>query len=417
MIRHAWSSLLSFGLLMLFAAGASAQNASLRVPPQDGQFDGDASFGVSAGVWGRTAAVGAPGVAPPDTSGNPQSQFPYFGVVNIYTTDVNRTAWTLSSVLHAPDADQGDFYFGLQLALQGKSLIVSSSNAVWIYEKVRGNYALTDKIVTTSEPYQLLYRDGVLAFKAGAFVQVYQVNKAGVAHLVSSLSPPPSAGVGGFNGGLSYDPVNAVIAVGALGDGSDILGQVFFYGQKKEKWVLQETLGAPSATANGFGTSMAVWGNKLVVGAPSADAEFCIECNETYNAGVSYVYTKKGNRWLLTQTISTEDPTSGVQGLVSFGANMVTNGRYAWIQAPEANFGNFSTVQQGPSTLFRWNGDQLELFKANAGDATAVAGGLAMSNRYVIEGLGDPTFGEGASIYDLTLLEGSNSSTSDDDPE
>jgi hypothetical protein len=417
MIRHAWSSLVSFGLLMLFAAGASAQNANLRVPPQDGQFDGDAFFGVSAGVWGRTAAVGAPGVAPPDTSGNAQSQFPYFGVVNIYTTDVNRTAWTLSSVLHAPDADQGDFEFGQQLALQGKWLIVASTNAVWIYEKVHGNYALTEKIVTADEPSQLLYRDGVLAFKAGAFVQVYEVNEAGVAHLVSSLSPPQSAGVAGFNGGLSYDPVNALIAVGAQGDGSNILGQVFFYGLKKDKWVLQETLGAPSATANGFGASMALWGNKLVVGAPSAEAEFCISCNETLHAGVSYVYTRKGKNWLLTQTISTEDPASGVLGLVDFGANMVTNGRYVWIQAPEANFGNASTVQQGPSTLFRWNGDQLELFRFDAGEATLVSGGLAMSNRYVIEGLGDPTFGEAASLHDLTLLEGSNSSTSADDPE
>ncbi len=33
-------------------------------------------------------------------------------MVNIYTSDVNRTAWTLSSVLHAPDASQGDFYAG-----------------------------------------------------------------------------------------------------------------------------------------------------------------------------------------------------------------------------------------------------------------------------------------------------------------
>jgi len=31
------------------------------VPPQDGQFDGDAFFGVSAEVWGRTAAVDALG--------------------------------------------------------------------------------------------------------------------------------------------------------------------------------------------------------------------------------------------------------------------------------------------------------------------------------------------------------------------
>lgn len=135
MIRHARTSLVSLGLLMLCAAGASAQNANLQVPPQDGPHDFEALFGVSAGVWGRTAVVGAPNIAPPDTSGNPQSQFPFFGVVNIYTTDVNRTAWTLSSVLHAPDADLGDFEFGQHLALQGKWLIVASTNAVWIYEE------------------------------------------------------------------------------------------------------------------------------------------------------------------------------------------------------------------------------------------------------------------------------------------
>ena len=415
MVRRAWSSLVSFGLLMLFAAGAPAQNASLQVVPEDGPQDTEASFGASAGVWGRTAAVGAPGFAPPALP--PAFQHPWVGLVNIYTTDVNRTAWTLSSVLHAPDANRGDVNFGLHLALQGKRLIVSSEAAVWIYEKVRGNYALTDKIVTHVGPGQLLYRDGVLAFQADAFVQVYQVNEAGVAHLVSSLSPPQSAGAGGFSGGLSYDPVNGVLTAGFWGAGSDIPGQVFFYGRKKGQWVLQETLATPSVTASGFGASMAVWGNKLVVGAPAAEEEDCISCNTTLNEGVSHVYTKKGNRWLLTQTISTKDPSSGVSGLVGFGANMVTNGRYVWIQAPSPNDRNASAAPGGPSTLFRWNGDQLELFKARAGVGTAIPGGLAMSNRYVIEGLGDPTFGEAASIYDLTLFEGSNSSTSADDLE
>jgi hypothetical protein len=228
MIRHARSSLVSFGLLMLCAAGASAQNANLQVAPQDGPHEFDAFFGASAGVWGRTAAVGAPDLAPPDTSGNPQEQFPFFGVVNIYNTDVNRTAWTLSSVLHAPDADPGDFEFGRQLALQGKWLIVASTNAVWIYERTRGNYALTQKILTPAEPFGLLYRDGVLAFTQGPFVQVYEVNEAGVAHLVSTLTPPQSAGIAGFSGGLSYDPVNAILTVGGMGDGSKVLGQVFF---------------------------------------------------------------------------------------------------------------------------------------------------------------------------------------------
>jgi hypothetical protein len=104
-----------------------------------------------------------------------------------------------------------------------------------------------------------------------------------------------------------------------------------------------------------------------------------------------------------------------VSGLITFGFNMVTNGRYVWIQAPQANFGNYSTVQTGYSTLYRWKKDQLELFQAKVSNTSA--GGLAMSNRYVVEGSGDVIFGEAAGVYDLTLLEGSNSSTSASDRE
>jgi hypothetical protein len=174
-------------------------------------------------------------------------------------------------------------------------------------------------------------------------------------------------------------------------------------------------LASPSATAAGFGYSLAIWGNKLVVGAPDADYQYNVEGNFTYNSGAAYVYTKKGNRWLLTQKLATDDPASSVSGLVTFGFNMVTNGRYVWIQAPKANFNNYSTVQTGYSTLYRWKAGQLELFQARVSNTSP--GGLAMSNRYVVEGAGDVIFGEAAGIYDLTLLEGSNSSTSADDPE
>jgi FG-GAP repeat protein len=411
-IRGALFSLACFGLLMFFASGTPAQNAYLTVPPQDGQFDGDAFFGAATAISGRTAAVGALGVAPPDTSGNPQAHYPYFGVVNIYTTDVNRTAWTLSSILHAPDADSGDVYFGTLVAMQGKRLIVSSIGAVWLYERIRGSYALTDKIVTTASPNGLLYRDGVLVVRANE-VQVYKVNDAGVAHLSSSLSPPLNA-PNSLNGAIAYDPVNEIIAIGSTSL-TDASGAVYFYGKKAGQWVLQETLPAPAADANAFGYSVAVRGNKLVVGAPYADSRVDNGFPAVLNSGAAYVYTKQGNRWLLTQKLATDDPASPVTGLVGFGTNVATNGRYVWIQAPYANDFNVSTVQVGYSTLFRWNRDQLELFRSRVSDTSA--GGLAMSNRYVIEGAGDPIYGEWAGIYDLTLYEGSNSSTSADDPE
>jgi hypothetical protein len=79
--------------------------------------------------------------------------------------------------------------------------------------------------------------------------------------------------------------VNELIALGTSGNSPDESGQVFFYGKKAGQWVLKETLASPSATADGFGFSLAIWGNKLVVGAPYADDQYDVEGNFTYNSG------------------------------------------------------------------------------------------------------------------------------------
>ena len=405
------------GALLLLTCGiAQAQNASLALAPADGPFDLTPAFGVSAAISGRTAVVGAPGFVPLDTSGNPP---PYVGIVNVYTTDVHHTAWTLTDVLHAEDAAQADFYFGSGLALQGKRLIVSGGTTIWIYEKRAQGYVLLDKISATADPSgPLIYQDGVLAFRELTSnepdrVLVFRVNDRGKAHLVSTLSAPiAAANFGGLTGEIAFDSSDGTFAIGGQNGTLEDPGEVYFYSRHGDQWTYKETLPAPSAAAAGFGSGVTLWHDKLVVGAPYEDAVNDVNADLTVNAGAVHVYRRENDQWVETQKISTVDPTSPVAGLVTFGAAMVTNGRYVWITAPQPNDNHASFVRAGYSSLFRWDEGQLVIFQPEAHFTSG--GGLDMSRRYVIEGYGDQNFGESAIIEDLSLLQGSDTSSAVD---
>ncbi len=416
-----YSTLWPLAVLLCSGAGARAQNALLFVEPADGTFDGFANFGTAAAISGRTAVVSAPNIAPPDLSGSASPTYPYQGVVNIYGSDAAHTAWVLTGILHADDFSDSDRYFGTGLALDGKRLIVSSAGSVFIYEKQRQAYVLQDKLSVAPDPSApLIYDDGVLAFRvhdpdAGLEVLVYRVNERGKAHLVSTLTTPDPANPSALNGGLSYDASDQSFAIGS--ETADTLGRVYFYSLRGGEWVLKDSLAAPSTAADGFGAAVALWKHKLVVGAPAEDSTYDPNFNSTLYAGAVYVYVyeQRNGRWVLRQRIATDDPTSPVAGLVGFGSQIATNGRYVWITAPDANDHNFSTRPANYSTLFRWDERELTITLPRAYFANV--GGLDMSRRYVLQADGDPIYGETAQILDLRLFESSQTPNSADDPD
>src|SRR4029077_3381397 len=179
-------------LLALLLAGrvSQAQDAALVL---DIPFNDFAFFGTAAAISGKMAVVSAPAVVPADTSGNPDQPFPYRGVVNVYATDNERTAWTLTAVLHAEDADPPDDSFGSGVALRGQQLIVASQGALRIYERHKQGFEETDKldfdtgeIIPLLSTAPLLFEHGVLAFKvsqqaAGPAVLIYSVDNRGQA--------------------------------------------------------------------------------------------------------------------------------------------------------------------------------------------------------------------------------------------
>ncbi len=394
---------------------AQAQDAQLVLDPADGPFDGFASFGTAVAISGKMAIVGAPGFAPPDTSGDPQPQIPYQGVVNVYNTDSERTAWTLTSVLHAEDDDPPDQGFGSGVALQGRRLIVASVAALRIYERTPRGFEETDKLDLSpgeSIPLfvgtQLLFQNGVLAFKvsqqgAGPAVLLYKVDDRGQARRIAKLLPPNDAQNAGFTGGLALNRAADSLAIGGPSPDTQTPGNVYFYEPRGGTWKLTETLAPPGPAALGFGAGIALRGKKLIVGAPNEDTAVDINANEVLHAGAAYVYRREGNRWTQMQKLATDDPTQPIAGLAGFGSNIVTNGRFAWITAPIDPCLHSTCIPGGDSALYQWQNGQLAFVAKPAGGFTA-GGGLDISRRYVIVGTDDPIFGEHANILDLTAF-------------
>ncbi len=399
--------------LVVASRVSQAQDASLLVDPADGAFDGFAFFGTATAISGRTAVVSAPALAPTDTSGNPQEQFPYRGVVNVYTTDSERTAWTLTSVMHAEDDDPPDRYFGSGVALRARQLIVASQGALRVYERRRQEFEETDKLdFETGESLgfgatQLLFENGVLAFKvlqqgAGPAVLVYKVDDHGQAHRVAKLTLPNDSQNAGFAGGLTLNRAGDSLAIGAVGPRAQTAGNLYFYEPRAGTWKLTETLPPPGPSALGFGAGVALHGKRLVVGAPGEDTVFDPNANEVLHAGAAYVYRREGNRWAQVQKLAT-DAAQPIAGLVGFGSNIATNGRFVWITAPIDPCQFASCIPGGFSSLYEWQNGQL-IFIAKPADSLSAGGGLDFSRRYVIAGSDDPFFGERANIFDLTTF-------------
>jgi hypothetical protein len=413
--------------LLIAAPYAGAQNAALHVEPADGQYDGFAAFGTGAAISGRTAVVGAPDLAPVSDDSSPPPNPPYWGVVNVYTTDADRSAWTLSSVLHAEDAADADKYFGSAVALRGDHLIVASIATIRIYERQHGTFELRDKIALTGEVVMesapIAYANGTLAVKTQAstgnnenLVHVYRINERGKARQVAVITPPDDPQHLGWSAGdLSLDADGGALALGRPRNGaSGPAAAVYFYQPARGTWVLKETLTAPSAAAGSFGAAVALEGRKLIVGAPNEGAVYDPESNTVSASGAAYVYRRMNGHWIQLERIGTEDPSQPSAGLHEFGARIASNGRWVWITAPSTGDSNASNVEHGPALLYRWNAGQLE-FVTHL-DSFTPAGGLDMSRRYVIEGnILWEVLSDGARIVDLSTL--APAAAVDDEPE
>ncbi len=242
------------------------QEAVLRPPgsPKD-----PASFGESIAMSGSLLLIGSPG------SGLNED-----GAAYLYRG--SGSAWQLTATLPYPPGGKHDTFFGGAVALTGSIAVVGASDADQAFVFVR----------------------------SGAKWQA-----RGPAH-----GPGTEIAQGRW---LRLDGVRVRYDSDrrALSAGPDFVGQAYIYTPRGRTWRWRATLTPPHpAPGNSFAESVAVSGNRILVGEPVAWHSKC-------GAAFEYLHERKG--WRLHAKIV--DPRCSTSGL--FGYEVALNGRVAAISA------------------------------------------------------------------------------------
>jgi hypothetical protein len=253
--------------------------------------------------------------------------------------------WKRVDIVYSSDRSLSDFFGAataastntLVVGVSGDDLLQSSSGSAYIYTLEGGTWQESQWLhpvlgVHTSGFGSAVTISGDLMAIASLSDTIDGVSDAGSVYLYertnsywgldTRLTPPTP--ILGENFGISVSLEGNRLAVGTSSifvSPPDSPGFVFIYDKVGGVWSLTETLTAPaSAIGDRFGTSVALRGQKLVVGAPNYG---------TTASGLAYVYRHDGaGNWDLEGTLTTPSGTlgDGFGRSVAFGPNRILIG-------------------------------------------------------------------------------------------
>lgn len=406
-VRRAFVCLLGFLLFCATAANAQSPSwvyqsvgISITDNPDPGELTG---FGSAVAIEGRTALVGIPFYSPDTFPGSgPGGQ----GRVAVFTADAaTGTVWTRTGSIENPDSTTTRS-FGQTLAIKQGRLIVGSSSAIFAFEKHGAGANEEWKLLATLTPpastasgrsfgfgSAFAYDDGVLAVVVFESVTVngvsegttsvyfYQVDRDGKARVLDKVASP-GAGCG-FGTSLALDADTLVVGCPG-GPTPTASGLAYVYTHRGDRWKLTDTLAGSTAPAADFGSAVAIRKDVIVVGAPAEDMEE--DSNFNFLAqGAGYVYLRKGKdcgdgTWTLSQRIRPDPNVSGTYGELGF--TVAVDGEHAAFGAPLST----QTLEPAPGVtlIYQKQGSQF-VFE---GKAPGISDGtsMAMSEKRLIVG-------------------------------
>ena len=242
------------------------------------------NFGWSVAISGDTVVVGA-------TLEDPNN-ITDAGSVYIFTR--SGTTWTQQAKIQASDAQASD-QFGESVAIDGDTVVVSAQ-----YEDP-GN-------ITTAGSAYIFTRSGTTWTQQAKLVASdYQTND-----------------YFGVKVAISGDTV--VVGANAEDTVATNAGAAYVFTRSGTTWTQQQKIQASDAQASSvFGTSVAIDGNTVVVGASLNDPSSIID------AGAAYVFTRSGTTWTQQQKIQASDAqaSDNFGQSVGISGNTVVVGAYA----------------------------------------------------------------------------------------
>ena len=329
-----------------------------------------ANFGTSVSSGGNLVVVGVP------------SHDSYKGAVYVYK--LNGTVWELDGELTAGDGAQSDM-FGQSVSISGNTIVVGAPNhsatidtvtvpysgAAYVFKNNGSLWELSGKLTASDAAQSVGF--GVSVSVSGDTIVVGSPGQgepdSGAVYVFTfngtlweQVAQFPGVGVDGSGFAQSVSISGDTIVVGApfdtANDSSPWAGAAYVFKRDSTGWMQVQKLSAGAGDAamfDGFGFSVSVSGNTIVVGAPWDEG----------STGAAYVFALNGALW---EQIA-KFPLESIAGGAFFGQSVAVSGDTIVVGAL------YDDVTDGPTDtgaayLFRAEGTEWVVEKITASDAT-----------------------------------------------
>lgn len=264
-------------------------------------------FGSAAATDGITVVVGAHQVA---TSGRG----------SVYVFEKQGEAWILEQQLTPSDAADGDI-FGSAVAVGGDVLLVGA-------------------------PFDDDACESDVMCQSGS-VYVFRRTKTGWVEEAKLLASDAAKG-DHFGFSLALDGDWAVVGARHDDDAGNNTGSVYVFHQTESAWVEDAKLNpSDPGSYDDFGTSLAISGDRVIVGAPNDD-------DDGLFSGSAYVFRRKGGKWVQEGKLTASDAKEAEL----FGWSVAISGAWALAGArvKDQPIDPFCCERAGGAYLFRDDG-------------------------------------------------------------
>jgi len=335
-------------------------------------------FGRSVAISGDTVVVGAP----QESGGFVQ----YAGAAYVFVR--SGTNWSEQGYLKASNADAAD-YFGYPVAVAGNTVVVGAYGEASSAIGVNGEQ--TDNSAQYAGAAYVFVRSGA-TWRQQAYLK--PSNTRGFAFF-STVAVSGSTVVVGAGGETST-------ARGVNGDqtdnGAQNAGAVYVFVRDGTNWSQQAYLKASNSEAgDGFGGSVAISGDTLVVGAVGESSNATtVNGNQSDNSapksGAAYVFVRKGTNWNQQAYLKAPNAEAGDYfGIsVSVSGDRAVVGAYGESSIGAGNPNDNSASRSGAAYVFardstNWS-PQIYLKANNAGAGDWFGFSVGLSGDTVIAG-------------------------------
>ncbi|MFC3194584.1 hypothetical protein ACFODZ_10085 [Marinicella sediminis] len=282
-----------FGSAYVFDKVGGVWTESQKLTPGDGQINNQ--FGHALSLSGHSALISAPGH---NELGEDS------GAAYVFNFDGSN--WAETQKLQASDAYQGD-HFGSSVSITGNTLLVGAhldhnAGSAYLFEFDGSDWQETDHFRSLDSNVHDRFGHSVSLSADRILIGAFQYHEAGV-----------SSG-----------------------------GALVFEHNGTEWAETSQLLAGDGAARDVFGTSVSIFGQRALVGAPADD-------NGGRNSGSAYIFDFNGNEWINTHKLLTSDHSEqdGFGGAVSLYGNTAMVG---------ADNKNVQGLRKGAVFVFEFDG-------------------------------------------------------------